>query len=199
MLFKQASPGRFFLMDQHYVSELFTMIIMAMALGMDAFSVGLGMGSFKLRLRTIALIGITVGIFHVWLPYLGILSGAFLTGKFGTFASFVGAVLLLFLGLQMLLSGLRGKEEAVIAPVGFGLLLFATSVSLDSFSVGLSLGMIGARAFIAIMCFGMTACFMTIAGLLLGRKVHSFMGKYSFVIGGSILFAFGLKILMQLI
>ncbi|MBQ9180202.1 MAG: manganese efflux pump, partial [Firmicutes bacterium] len=126
-------------MDQHYVSELFTMVIMALALGMDAFSVGLGMGSFKLRLRRIALIGMTVGLFHWWLPYLGILSGTFLTGKFGMFASFVGAALLLFLGLQMLLSGLRGNEEAIVAPVGFGMILFATSVSLDSFSVGLSL------------------------------------------------------------
>lgn len=186
-------------MEHQYVSELFTMIIMALALGMDAFSVGLGMGSFKLRLKSIVTIGTTVGIFHVWMPYLGILSGAFLSGQFGTFASFVGAVLLLFLGLQMFLSGLRGKEEAIVAPVGIGLLLFATSVSLDSFSVGLSLGMIGARAFIAIICFGAAACILTISGLLIGRKVHSFLGKYSFVIGGSILFAFGLKILLQLI
>lgn len=186
-------------MDHQHVSELFTMLIMAFALGMDAFSIGLGMGSFKLRLKSVAAIGTTVGLFHVWMPYLGILSGAFLSGQFGTFASFVGAALLLFLGLQMLLSGVRGKEEAVIAPVGFGLILFAASVSLDSFSVGLSLGMIGAQAFMAILCFGVVACILTIAGLLLGRKVHSFMGKYSFVIGGSILFAFGMKILMQLL
>ena len=37
------------------ISEMITLVIMAFALGMDAFSVGLGMGLIRLRFRQIFL------------------------------------------------------------------------------------------------------------------------------------------------
>lgn len=184
-------------MEQTMV-EFFGLLFMALALGMDAFSIGLGMGSYKLRLKQVLIIGFTVGIFHVWMPLLGIFSGKLLSAQFGLFASYAGAGLLLFLGLQMLLTGIQGKGDTVVAPVGTGLILFALSVSLDSFSVGLSLGMLGSRALMTILCFGFAAFFLTVSGLLLGRRVHTYLGKYSLVFGGSIMFAVGLKIILHL-
>jgi manganese efflux pump family protein len=175
--------------------ELITLLLMAFALGMDAFSVGLGMGMFKLRLKQIVLIGVTVGVFHIWMPMLGIIAGRFLSGQFGTYAAYAGGILLLILGLQMFVSGLRGDGGSVLAPVGMGLFIFALSVSLDSFSVGLTLGIYGAKTAVAIACFGFAATILTWLGLLLGRKVQGFLGIYSEVLGGSILFAFGLKLL----
>ena len=180
------------------IVELFGLLFMALALGMDAFSIGLGMGSYKLRLKQVLIIGSTVGLFHMWMPLLGIVLGKLLSAQFGVFASYAGAGLLLFLGLQMFLSGIQGKSETIIAPVGTGLIMFATSVSLDSLSVGLSLGMLGSRAVMTILCFGFAAFFLTVTGLLLGRRVHRFLGKYSLVFGGSIMFAVGLKIILHL-
>src|SRR4051794_27844567 len=108
---------------------------MAFALGMDAFSVGLGMGMYKLRLRQIFKIGITIGLFHVLMPIAGMVAGEFLSEKFGAFASLIGGLLLIILGVQMIWSSLRKSEEKVMTPVGFGLIIFAISVSLDSFSL----------------------------------------------------------------
>jgi manganese efflux pump family protein len=91
------------------------------------------------------------------------------------------------------------KEEAkVITPVGFGLLLFALSVSLDSFSVGLTLGIYGAKTIMVLLCFGIAATVQTWAGLLLGRKVQGWLGTYSEALGGTILLGFGLKLLAQI-
>ena len=180
------------------IAELVGVMFMAVALGMDAFSIGLGMGSYKLRLKRVLIIGSTVGIFHIWMPLLGIVLGKLLSAQFGLFASYAGAGLLLFLGLQMLLSGIQGKSETIVAPVGIGLIVFATSVSLDSLSVGLSLGMLGSKALMTILCFGFAAFFLTVLGLLLGRRVHKLLGKYSLVFGGSIMFAVGLKIILHL-
>ena len=50
--------------------ELLTLSIMAFALGMDAFSVGLGMGMIQLRFRQILYIGLVIGIFHMFMPLL---------------------------------------------------------------------------------------------------------------------------------
>ena len=89
------------------IGEIITLILMAFALGMDAFSVGLGMGMFKLRLKQIFSIGITVGFFHVWMPLVGMFAGRFLSEKFGMFASLLGGLLLILLGLQMIWGGLK--------------------------------------------------------------------------------------------
>ncbi|WP_394581295.1 manganese efflux pump MntP [Cytobacillus firmus] len=177
------------------IGEILTLALMAFALGMDAFSVGLGMGMYKLRLRQIAKIGITIGLFHVWMPLLGMIAGRFLSNTFGAIAGYVGGGLLLLLGVQMIWSSFRDEEDSLITPVGIGLLIFALSVSLDSFSVGLSLGIYGAKSFLVLVFFGAGATILTWAGLLTGRKVQSWIGSYSEALGGAILLAFGVKLL----
>lgn len=171
---------------------------MAFALGMDSFSVGLGMGMFKLRFRQIVLIASTVGFFHILMPLMGIIAGRFISDQFGVYASYAGGLLLILLGLGMFISGLIGNSDSFMAPVGMGLLIFAISVSLDSFSVGLTLGIYGARTVLTITLFGLMATMLTLFGLLIGRKVRGLLGVYSQVIGGSVLLAFGFKLLFPL-
>lgn len=176
--------------------EIVTLTIMAFALAMDAFSVGLGMGMFKLRLRQIFKIGITIGFFHVWMPLLGIIAGRLLSEKFGAIATYVGGGLLIILGINMVWSGFQKEKESMITPVGMGLMLFGFSVSLDSFSVSLTLGIYGAKTLLVLTCFGVTATILTWLGLIIGRKVQGWLGSYSEALGGCILFAFGLKLLL---
>lgn len=179
------------------IGEFLTLLLMAIALGMDSFSVGLGMGMFKLRYRQIALISATVGLFHVIMPLIGLLAGRFLSDRFDSYATFSGGLLLVLLGFSMLISVFRREDETnIIAPIGLGLLLFALSVSLDSFSVGLTLGIYGARTLLTISLFGLVAMLLTLLGLMVGRKIQGMLGVYSQVLGGSVLLAFGIKLLM---
>ncbi|HEX7065615.1 MAG TPA: manganese efflux pump MntP family protein [Bacillales bacterium] len=176
--------------------EVFTLFVMAFALGMDAFSVGLGMGMLELRLKRILKVGFVIGAFHMVMPLFGMLIGDYLSDYFGEMAALLGGILLLLLGAQMVYSSLFGDREAMVAPIGFGLVLFALSVSLDSFSVGLSLGIYGARMWITIFMFGAVSTVLTWSGLLMGRKFQKWLGTYSEILGGCILFAFGLKLLL---
>ena len=178
--------------------ELLTLILMAFALGMDAFSVGLGMGMFRLTKRHIFKIGVTIGLFHVWMPLLGMVAGKFLSEQFGAIAGYIGGLLLILLGLQMIWSTFKDEDMTIISPVGKGLFIFALSVSLDSFSVGLTLGIYGARTLLVLVCFGVAAMILTWAGLIVGRKVQGWLGTYSVALGGSILLAFGIKLLLPL-
>ncbi|KAA9027835.1 manganese efflux pump MntP [Niallia endozanthoxylica] len=180
------------------IGELITIIIMAFALGMDAFSISLGMGMYKLRLRQVFKIGITIGIFHIFMPLFGMLAGRFLSDQFGAVAVYIGGGLLLILGVQMIWSSLANNEESLITPVGFGLILFALSVSLDSFSVGLTLGIYGAQTVIVLACFGAGATLLSWLGLMIGRRVQDWLGKYSEVLGGAILLFFGIKLLFPM-
>ncbi len=177
------------------IGELVTIIIMAFALGMDAFSVSLGMGMYRLRMRQVFNIGVTVGIFHIFMPLLGIMAGRFLSERFDAIASYIGGGLLMVLGLHMIISSLRKESASLLTPVGFGLILFALSVSLDSFSVGMSLGIYGAKTWIVLICFGAGAMLLSWLGLFIGRSVQDWLGKYSEILGGVILLFFSIKLL----
>lgn len=176
-------------------NEIFTLSIMAFAVGMDAFSVGFGMGMIHLRLKQVFWIGLTVGIFHIWMPLLGMASGRLLSEKMGMIATYGGGLLLIFIGLQMFLSSFK-EESNRFSPVGFGLLMFALSVSMDSFSLGLTLGIFGARTLTALLLFGLFSTVLTWAGLLSGKRLKGLLGSYSEALGGLILFFFGIKLLI---
>ena len=177
------------------IGELLALIIMALALGMDAFSVGLGMGLIRLKLKQIFYIGVTIGVFHIWMPLVGMLIGRVLSDKFGTIATLLGGGLLILLGVQMVLSSFSKDEKPLITPIGMGLIVFALSVSLDSFSVGLSLGIYGAKTFLTVLIFGIVSMILTWCGLLVGKRVQTWLGSYSEALGGSILLAFGVKLI----
>ncbi|RKQ34385.1 manganese efflux pump MntP family protein [Oceanobacillus halophilus] len=184
-------------MAEYYIGEIISLLFMAFALGMDAFSVSLGMGMQQLRLKRIAIIGLAIGLFHIMMPFIGILLGKFISEGIGDFATIAGGVLLLGIGAQMIINAFIQDTKQLIEPVGFGLLVVALTVSLDSFSVGLGLGMSGAKTALAIMMFGAASTILTWTGLLLGRKVRGFLGVYSEILGGSILCGFGINILMM--
>ena len=118
--------------------EIITLMIMAFALGMDAFSIGLGMGMFRMRLRQIFFIGLTVGFFHIWMPLLGIICGRFLSEQFGTFAAYAGGILLVLLGIQMFISGIRGEDGTTLAPVGKGAMVVCSKCELRQLLCGVN-------------------------------------------------------------
>ncbi len=175
------------------MSEWIGLFIMAMALGMDAFSIALGMGMLGLRLIHMFRIGLVVGLFHVLMPMGGIVVGKFLSLHFDFIATLLGGIVLFLIGLHMVVSSFGGKTKS-IRPFGWGLVLFALSVSLDSFSVGLSLGMLGAKTIITVMMLGAISMVLSWIGLLIGARFQRFIGSYGELLGGFILIGFGMKL-----
>jgi manganese efflux pump family protein len=178
------------------MGEWLTLLFMSFALAMDAFSIGLGMGMLSLRFKQIMKIGITIGIFHMLMPLTGMTIGKEISVHFGSIAAMVGGALLVVLGITMIRSSFSKEEEPFVHPVGIGLLVFALSASLDSFSVGLSLGIYGVKTWLTICMFGFMSMLLTWCGLMMGKKVQKWIGSYSEALGGCILLAFGVKILL---
>lgn len=171
--------------------ESISLVFIAIAVSLDGFSVCLGLGMQNLRLRRIALIGLLIGFFHMLLPFIGLLIGSFMSLKWTNLASFIGGALLTFLGLYMIFSSFQIKSLPRIDPQGIQLLTLAFFVSVDSFPVGISLGLSGVRTFFLMIMFGFFTTVFAWTGLLIGKKTSQLFGTYSEVIGGIILFSFG--------
>lgn len=177
------------------LGEIISLIFVAIALGMDAFSISLGMGMQQLRLKKIMKIGFVFGLFHIILPFIGIIIGKYLSIKIGHIAILASGLILVAIGIQMILTAFNHVLKTNVQPLRVGLIFLGLSVSLDSFSVGLSIGISGVKTVIAIFLFGIMSTGMTWTGLLLGKKVRGLLGAYSEILGGSILCIFGLLII----
>jgi putative Mn2+ efflux pump MntP len=184
-------------LDMIQIGQLLTLLMVAVALGMDAFSLGIGVGMNGLRLREVLKISSVIAIFHIIMPLIGLFMGRYLSSIIGSLANFTGGGLLVLLGIHMVWSGVRQDEEPVLDHRnGLGLLVFALSVSVDSLSVGLSFGLFPTDILLAVLLFGSVGGLMSALGLLLGRRLSESVGEYGEVFGGIILLVFGIKILL---
>lgn len=173
--------------------QMLTLFIIALALGMDAFSLGIGIGLRGILFRDSIKLSVIIALFHILMPLMGILTGKYVGSLLGNVTTVAAGGLLLLLGGHMIYSSLRGGNELSVDPrSGFGIMLFALSVSIDSFSTGISLGMFATDVVLTVLLIGFFGGLMSIIGLTIGTRISSSLGEYGEACGGVILFTFGL-------
>ncbi|MCJ8012806.1 manganese efflux pump MntP family protein [Paenibacillus sp. KQZ6P-2] len=175
------------------LGQLITILIMAAALGMDAFSLGVGIGMKGIRLLHVIKISVLIGFFHILMPLFGMFTGQYVSSLLGQVTTYAAGGLLILLGAHMVLSSTKSGETRMIDHRSLiGMILFSLSVSVDSFSVGVSLGMFQSNLIFTVLAFGICGAAMSVMGLLLGRRVSRNLGDFGEALGGVILLGFGL-------
>ncbi|BFH10774.1 manganese efflux pump MntP family protein [Paenibacillus melissococcoides] len=174
-----------------------TILVMAVALGFDAFSLCLGLGMRGVRSEEMLRISGIIALFHIAMPLLGVLTGHYISSILGHVAVMAAGGLLIMLGGHMMFSSFRsGSAGSLYEMPIWGTLLFALSVSIDSFSVGVSLGMFHTSLMVTIIAFGLAGGAMSVMGLVLGQRVGAAMGEYGEAVGGAILLTFGILFML---
>ncbi len=160
----------------------YTNVLIGLALSMDAMSLSFIYGTMKITKKKSIILSITVGVYHFFMPIIGSVIGNALSAKFMVYHHLILGVIFLFLSLQMLIS--IKKEEPIkmlLSPITY--LLFALSVSLDSLSVGVGLGLMNKNIVLSGIVFSTISCGLTYLGIQIGRFFHKNCGKTSLVIG----------------
>ncbi|MCI8459964.1 MAG: hypothetical protein HFE81_01075 [Bacilli bacterium] len=148
--------------------QLLIYFFIGLSLSMDTFSLSLSIGTTSPTTKQIIKTSIIVGIFHFIMPLFGstignIFSKNIIQTNYITFTIFI------ILALQMFLN--RNSEEKVDILTVFSMILFAISVSLDSFSVGIAFGITKESIIISGLIFSIVSATFTYLGLKLGKKL----------------------------
>jgi putative Mn2+ efflux pump MntP len=172
------------------------LLLVAVALGTDAFSLAIGIGMRGISNRRIWRLSGTVFLFHVFMPLIGVLLGQLLGELVGRYAVWIGAGLIVLIGLNMVRQSLNSEEPVKAASLhGWGLLVLSFSVSLDALSVGLGLGtLFDQRLPLTVGTIGLMAGLMTATGLMFGRHLGKWLADRAELIGGLVLVAVGIKL-----
>lgn len=160
--------------------KFITIILIGLSLSMDAFSLSLLYGSKKISNHYLYKLVITVGIFHFIMPLLGHFLGNGILILVEISSSILMFLILSIVGTQMILDSLKNEKKID----NEGALLFALAVSMDSFSIGLSLNEIVDSIFIAPIIFMIISALFTYIGLKLGNVINKKIGKTATLLGG---------------
>jgi len=171
--------------------SLLLILIIAVSLSMDAFSLSLLYGTLRINKKAKYLLSGMVGLFHFFMPLFGMLIGEIILRFIKLDPDIIVAVVLCFIGVEMILSSFKEKEEIkVMKKIEF--FLFAFAVSVDSFSVGITLTNISDHYIISSLIFAICSCLFTFLGLSIGNKIEKLLGKVSTIFGGIVLTIIGI-------
>ena len=165
--------------------------LIAISLSMDAFSLALVYGTFGIDRKNKFILSIIVGMYHFVMPLLGMFIGELILSLFKFDTDILVSFILCFIGIQMLISSFKNEEN--IKGLSFGdFFLFGLAVSIDSFSLGITLPNLNAGTIISPLIFALASFVFTFIGLSIGNKIEKLLGKIATTIGGVILTIIGL-------
>lgn len=174
--------------------HLISVFMVAIGLSMDAFSLSILYGTLNFTKRKILTLAGCVGAFHFFMPLLGSLIGSFIFKMLPIKPNFFVGIILFLISLEMLISFFK-KEELIDLKGFLSMLLFAFTVSIDSFSVGIGLSAFNVNKIIVVLFFSITSLLFTFFGASIGTKLTQKLGKYATLFGSIMLFFLSLTYL----
>lgn len=170
--------------------NLLIVVVVAISLSMDAFSLALAYGTINLNKKQNLILSIIVGIYHFIMPIIGLNIGNIILNLININPNIIVFIILLFIGIEMIIESFKKEEKAKKLNL-FEMLMFGFAVSIDSFSVGIGLKAFNIYPIVCVMIFSLTSFLFTYLGLNLGKKINEIIGKLSTIIGGIILIIIG--------
>ena len=186
------------------MSEL---ILLAMALPMDAFAVSLGLGA-KQREHAVCialLAGVYFGVFQGMMPLLGYLSGRSVLGFIENIAPWVACVILLGLGGKMLYEAFSkdkddDKNDSDDQHKPFmsqkTMLMLAVATSIDAMAAGFTLNLMPINPWLACAIIAIVTGVLSFVGVFLGSQSGTWLESKAEIFGGFVLMFVGLKMVL---
>ncbi len=173
------------------------LLVAAAAVGLSNFGASIGIGVSGVGGGTRIRVAVVFGTFEAGMPVLGLVLGHSLASGLGQVAHWLGAVLLIAIGVGSLVYAWRSRgrasspdREARQWRTG-RVLLSGLALSVDNLAAGFAIGAYHVSLGVAAVTFGAVSVAMSLIGLELGARIGAAAGDRSELIAGAMLIAVG--------
>lgn len=179
--------------------NIITIIGIGVGLSMDALAVSLinGFVIRKLKIRHAFGIAFSFGFFQALMPVVGWAAGLSFRKYIQHIDHWVAFLLLCIIGGKMICESRNCSKEVkdcLRLPV---LLTLSIATSIDALAVGLSFSFLQVEIIIPAIIIGVVTFIICLIGIYVGDKIGKFIGNRLELIGGLILIAIGIKIVIE--
>jgi len=182
------------------VPNLIEVIILAVALSMDAFAVSIGLGSKNIHNKKIFALKVALffGFFQGFMPFVGYLAGIGMESFIKEIDHWIAFILLGIIGIKMIYESFGETIKNEIATISNKILLtLAIATSIDALAAGFTLNLFDVHFFISILLIGVITFVFSLCGIYIGIKGGTFLESKAEFFGGVILVIIGIKILVE--
>ena len=180
--------------------EVITILFLAVGLAMDAFAVSIVTGSVyrELHIKHAIRMALFFGAFQALMPIIGSLAGLSLRDHIAAYDHWVALGLLGLVGGKMIFEAFQIKAaEKNVDPSNLLILLtLSVATSIDALAVGFTLSLLVTSILFAAAMIGLITFVLAYAGVAIGKRFGHFFEAKIEIIGGLILIAIGVKILI---
>lgn len=180
--------------------DIITILLIAIGLAMDAFAVSIakGIAINRNRRRTALILGIFFGGFQMIMPAIGWLIGLSFKEIIMGIDHWIAFGLLTFIGSKMIYDSTKKENEEKNEPLRvYSILILAIATSIDALMVGLSFAFLNTSILEPILIIGAITFTLSVIGFFFGCGLGHFFGNKIKIVGGLILIAIGIKILID--
>lgn len=170
--------------------EIVSILLIGISLSMDTFSLSLTLGTVSEN-KLIKILPLFVGIFHFFMPIIGNIIGITLINLLDLASNIILGTVLIVLGINLAIHYFKDETAEINLNI-IGILIFALSVSIDSFSVGLGINDITNNYYIASIIFALCSAAFTYLGIIIGKYSSKLIGKYAIILGIFLLLILGI-------
>lgn len=173
-------------------------IILALALSMDAFAVSIGLGAKHTHKTTSLALkaGLYFGFFQGLMPLIGYIGGKGVFSWVEAYSAWIAFLLLLFIGGKMIYESMAGGIEKDIVKITHKVMVaLAIATSIDALAAGFSLTLLDVNAFVACIIIGFTTLIFSWVGVFVGAKSGTWLESKAELFGGIVLILIGFKLL----
>jgi putative Mn2+ efflux pump MntP len=188
--------------------SILTLIVTAIGLSADAFAVSVGR-AMKWRhfaWKPALALALTFGAFQALMPVLGWALGSAFADAIVEVDHWIAFGLLAMIGGKMIWESFRelrsdddnAAERVSVPRIGISaLLLLGLATSIDALAVGVSLALLGTSIVLAAVVIGVITGGISLLGVALGQRAGHRLSGSAELIGGAVLIAIGVKILIE--
>ncbi|RLK29990.1 manganese efflux pump MntP [Cupriavidus plantarum] len=180
---------------------LASIVLLAFAMATDAFAAAIGKGAalYQPRLSEAVKTGVIFGVIEAITPAVGWALGRAASSYIAAWDHWIAFGLLTVLGLRMMLKFSSGEahEDKPQSHSFWNLAVTGFATSIDAMAVGVGLAFVNVNIAVAAGAIGMATTLMVTLGVLIGRLVGPALGRWSEALGGVILIAIGVVILVE--
>lgn len=177
-----------------------TVLFIALGLAMDAFAVSIVAGSVyrQLRVRHALRMALFFGAFQAAMPLVGSLAGLGLKAYISPYDHWIAFGLLAFVGGKMIYEAfaIESAEKNLDPSNLMVLLALSIATSIDALAVGVTLSLLTRSVAFAVVVIGLITFGLSYAGVVIGKRFGHFCESRIEVLGGLVLIAIGVRILL---
>jgi putative Mn2+ efflux pump MntP len=180
---------------------LITIILTAVGLAMDTFAISIVSGATykELKVQHALRMALFFGGFQALMPLIGYLAGLTVRQYIAPYDHWVAFTLLAAVGVKMIYESFKIEAaEKDRNPADLLILLaLAVATSIDALAIGITLSLITHAVITAALIIGLITFILSFVGVYVGKKTGHFFENRIEALGGLVLIAIGLKILIE--